>query len=173
MSCIPNLPRSTNGAKGLQDKGMRDLAVPVSSCKEIKSNRHCGKQLLATVCGRGQTSDLPGATVHLVLSNICNNFLNLSGIQGKETFHSCTWWLSQEQLSFMCINFVCHLKHWPTFEDIILPSMVCIFQFYQSWILIPYINCVCVCVCASACVCMHFNKGDPCFLLCIVLILIL
>lgn len=71
--------------KGLQDKGMRDLAVTVSSCKEIKSNRHCGKQLLATICGRGQTSDLPRATVHLVLSNIYNNFLNLSGIQGKET----------------------------------------------------------------------------------------
>lgn len=75
MSCIPNLPRSTNRAKGLQDKA-GDLALPVSSCKEIKWNRHRGKQLLATTRGRSQASDLPGAIVHLVLSNIYNDFLH-------------------------------------------------------------------------------------------------
>lgn len=76
MSCIPNLPRSTTGAKGLQDKETGDLGIPVSSCREIKWNRHRGKRLLATIGGRGQASDLPGAIVHLVLSNIYNNFLN-------------------------------------------------------------------------------------------------
>lgn len=76
MSCIPNLSRSINRAKGLQDKETGDLALPVSSCKDNKWNRHCGKQLLATIRGRGQASDLPGAIAHLVLSNIYNDFLN-------------------------------------------------------------------------------------------------